>query len=83
MLGCPAAGELWRVWRMLCLRSGLSSRKFLCTLIGFVGVKRWSGSRTCGSLESTPLLRSFLCDNKLAMVFVDPGNVFQYVVKVL
>ena len=72
MPGYPVAGESWRVWRMSCWRSGSSSRKILCTLIGFVGAMRWSGSRMQGSLESTPLLRSFLHDSKSAMVFVDP-----------
>jgi len=73
MPGCPAAGESWSVWRMSCLRSGSSSRKILLTCVVFVGMKRWSGRRTHGSLVSTPLLRSFLCNNKSAMVFVDPG----------
>jgi len=73
MPGCPAIGESWRVWRMSHLRSELSSRKILLACKVFVGMKRWSGRRTCGSLVSTPLLRSFLCDNKSATVFVDPG----------
>jgi len=70
MPGCPAAGESWRVWRISHRRSGLSSRKIL---LACVGVKRWSGRRTHGSVVSTPLLMSFLYDNKSAMVFVDPG----------
>jgi len=73
MPGCPAAGESWRVWRMSRLKSGLSSRKILLACVVFVGVKRWSGRRTHGSVVSTPLLRSFLCDNKSATVFADPG----------
>jgi len=55
------------------LRSGLSSRKILLACVVFVGMKRWSGRRTHGSVVSTPLLRSFLCNNKSATVFVDPG----------
>jgi len=73
MRGCPAAGESWRIWRMSHLKSGLSSRKILLVCIVFVGVKRWSGRRTHGLSVFTPLLRSFLHDNKSAMVFVDPG----------
>jgi len=71
--GCLAAGESWRVWRMSCLRSRSSSRKILLACVVFVGVKRWLGRRICGSVVSTPLLRSFLRDNKSATVFVDPG----------
>jgi len=58
---------------MSCLKSRSSSRKILLACIVFVGMKRWLGRRTHGLSVFTPLLRSFLHDNKSATVFVDPG----------
>ena len=67
--GWPAEGELWRSFRTL----HCSSRSSLRKILQICGAKRWSGRRMQGSEVSTPLLRSFLRDNKSAMVFVDLG----------